>query len=126
MSPATVRTIPTRVGKTPAEFLNKPPSSDHPHACGENEYISARTVTFHGPSPRVWGKQSANCWVVIAKRTIPTRVGKTSNNQHIQPAAPDHPHACGENLSLGFGPFPNNGPSPRVWGKPCPEHSLQP
>ena len=50
------RIIPTRVG-TRAIFLLKSLSGrDHPHACGDKQYIDWIKSSTGGSSPRVWGQ----------------------------------------------------------------------
>src|SRR5690606_1544326 len=93
----TVRSIPTRVGKTDRHQLGR--------------------EVADGPSPRVWGKRPELARVDRHLRSIPTRVGKTEALCRCSPAVTVHPHACGENpgtMARTNGPA---GPSPRVWGK---------
>ena len=54
------------------------------------------------------------------KRTIPTRVGRTTWGNALRISIPDHPHAGGENRSSWASSKPSRGPSPRGWG----EHML--
>ena len=72
------RTIPTRVGRTAASPDTPAPIADHPHAGGENV-----------EPPRD----------PVSRRTIPTRVGRTTFIDAIPYAEPDHPHAGGENAA---------------------------
>ncbi len=72
----------------------------------------------NGPSPRVWGEPRSTPALRAAQRTIPTRVGRTLGSYSPAPQFPDHPHACGENISTFARYSPNGGPSPRVWGEP--------
>ena len=72
------RTIPTRVGRTPACVQYWPVSEDHPHAGGENPTRRATQGTPGGPSPRGWGELGQERQVIRSVRTIPTRVGRTS------------------------------------------------
>ena len=112
------RTIPTRVGKTPPPCPSHAGKPDHPHACGENAVVVHAIRSKHGPSPRVWGKRRDHLQPAVMRRTIPTRVGKTETVFLWWPNKPDHPHACGENVSVRAVPAMVLGPSPRVWGKP--------
>ena len=52
------RTIPTPVGKTVLQPHFHRPSSDHPHARGENQIDGDPTTAQYGPSPRPWGKHA--------------------------------------------------------------------
>ena len=77
---------PTRVGKT---FLHRPQMLDqlvHPHACGENWECTPGERRVVGPPPRVWGKRSRMDALIVAPRSTPTRVGKTSSQP---PATPE-------------------------------------
>ncbi len=111
------RTIPTRVGKTHAPLCAGGGRPDHPHACGENRLCADSYMRRHGPSPRVWGKLLRGLHQLSMPRTIPTRVGKTEVVQLYGVVPTDHPHACGENVSIGKPTERASGPSPRVWGK---------
>ena len=112
------RNIPTRVGKTLMFMLPPPPNTEHPHACGENTPAAASCHSQQGTSPRVWGKHQARALAAVARRNIPTRVGKTSQTFCSSLQSPEHPHACGENVVALVHGHCNPGTSPRVWGKP--------
>ena len=113
------RTIPTRVGKTPASARSAQPVSDHPHARGENALSASSGRFCCGPSPRAWGKPFGFWRRKRRLRTIPTRVGKTRGMPSSASGPSDHPHARGENaLHPGRSNDPV-GPSPRAWGKHC-------
>jgi len=71
-----------------------------------------------GPSPRAWGKHDEGRGGRRQVRTIPTRVGKTSDRHAARLRLPDHPHARGENSSVCGLKSSETGPSPRAWGKP--------
>ncbi len=73
-----VRSIPTRVGKTPPGRSGSPARSVHPHACGENCGAALAPTGTYGPSPRVWGKPGGGRGSRRERRSIPTRVGKTT------------------------------------------------
>ena len=92
-------------------------AADHPHAGGENLGTITPTAATNGPSPRGWGKLLLTLTAWAADRTIPTRVGKTGSLSRPIPAAPDHPHAGGENWLHPDRISGRNGPSPRGWGK---------
>ena len=70
-----------------------------------------------GPSPRGWGERSQVSRTGKRRRTIPTRVGRTSDFSHSHKATTDHPHAGGENEPLNAGAALAAGPSPRGWGE---------
>ena len=107
------RSIPTRVGNTSRGSSSGDLPSVHPHARGapswggltapvhphaRGEHASMYS-THHarsGPSPRAWGTRAHLQDRVGAGRSIPTRVGNTSE---ICPSS-----------------VPSFGPSPRAWG----------
>src|SRR5208337_2024420 len=95
--PAPARTIPTRVGKTIDRVLFVGLGADHPHAGGENRRVRGLVPQSIGPSPRGWGKRAPSVGFLRSRRTIPTRVGKTSWPSRVPDARSDHPHAGGEN-----------------------------
>ena len=70
-----------------------------------------------GPSPREWGKLWLSIRLQRRRRTIPTRVGKTTNLALFICLKTDHPHASGENIRFSNLSQPQRGPSPREWGK---------
>ncbi len=111
------RTIPTRVGRTRAFRLPNILDADHPHAGGENSTRRQNSKPGSGPSPRGWGELRLDMQVVVALRTIPTRVGRTHWAKRIGPFKPDHPHAGGENKWGMAGMKMTPGPSPRGWGE---------
>ena len=123
------RTIPTRVGRTKLALSQGERHSDHPHACGENSPALQPTTILTGPSPRVWGEPARVVDHVPLHRTIPTRVGRTSQVRVLEHPVPDHPHACGENSSASMMRDCACGPSPRVWGErmtlPTPPHHVR-
>ena len=96
-------------------------SSDHPHACGENDLEDGESFPEDGPSPRVWGERKHCDALKVNLRTIPTRVGRTECADFVEQAGADHPHACGENPDVEVELEEICGPSPRVWGelRPC-------
>ena len=70
-----------------------------------------------GPSPRGWGELASVNQASHLDRTIPTRVGRTGIGSSERKAAPDHPHAGGENAKRGGILCRRAGPSPRGWGE---------
>ena len=112
-----VRTIPTRVGRTVREPPLHFPPPDHPHARGENVPTQANDLLADGPSPRAWGERHISLFAGYIARTIPTRVGRTISTSSAGAFGPDHPHARGENGSRTAPTFPATGPSPRAWGE---------
>ncbi len=91
------RTIPTRVGRTLRRQKPRRKKSDHPHARGENRYVTGSVAEVSGPSPRAWGEREGGRAVGGVSRTIPTRVGRTHTWGRPMARWTDHPHARGEN-----------------------------
>ena len=56
-SPLSLRSTPTRVGKTHRAWLPPHTGQVHPHACGENICHIFYMTFVIGPPPRVWGKR---------------------------------------------------------------------
>ncbi len=112
-----VRTIPTRVGRTSFVVMYPSAASDHPHAGGENQHGEAHQEGDAGPSPRGWGEHGARYPFHRVRRTIPTRVGRTSGVTVPSHPAADHPHAGGENPPRPSMVPKTSGPSPRGWGE---------
>ena len=72
------RTIPTRMGKTPFNSLILSIVSDHPHTHGEYIRLLFTPKYYYGPSPHAWGKLYQFQSTPLFLRTIPTRMGKTN------------------------------------------------
>src|ERR1019366_8879795 len=91
-NPPSLRTIPTRVGRTlpgsPLTVLRR----DHPHARGENVARFSANRAEEGPSPRAWGERTCMSPSVDKVRTIPTRVGGTARRVSSARMISDHPH----------------------------------
>ena len=109
--------IPTRVGTS---TLNNPrtyTTRDHPHACGDKKRTPASSICTKGSSPRVWGQEAYFDKAFNAARIIPTRVGTSCRHSVRVYAHRDHPHACGDKLTLTLQSICPIGSSPRVWGQ---------
>ncbi len=114
---ASLRIIPTCVGKSIA--LWSPPSrtADHPHVRGEKIHARKSRSSQLGSSPRAWGKGfqfPADCRIL---RIIPTCVGKRRCRRSTLRGAKDHPHVRGEKCGIGRRSAGGVGSSPRAWGK---------
>ena len=111
------RNTPTCVGKTTDIAESAMPSAEHPHVCGENDYAREFAEAVDGTPPRVWGKRDEVGVELLQSRNTPTCVGKTC--AHANGIRPDeeHPHVCGENMSLTKTYVASYGTPPRVWGK---------
>ena len=93
------RNIPTHVGRTVGEGVEKRLITEHPHACGENKTESASASVIDGTSPRMWGERGYALQRDLQPRNIPTHVGRTPQSAGGQAGVAEHPHACGENKS---------------------------
>ncbi len=111
------RTIPTRVGRTVGLRTEGSRHPDHPHAGGENSSRIASRASHNGPSPRGWGELTFESIPAGDRRTIPTRVGRTSRTGRSSSPTTDHPHAGGENAIKEGWDYNIVGPSPRGWGE---------
>jgi len=117
--PPSFRNIPTRVGKTAAAKSEGMALSEHPHAGGENGTIHLLRRRSVGTSPRGWGKLLLATGHTHFIRNIPTRVGKTREEDKRELKTPEHPHAGGENSVPVGNCLQVAGTSPRGWGKLC-------
>ena len=48
--------IPTRVGTSQRIDLSAEQEQDHPHACGDKDFLESSKELERGSSPRVWGQ----------------------------------------------------------------------
>ena len=55
-----------------------------------------------GPSPHAWGEQILPGFPPSGFRTIPTRVGRTTQAEVMKQLNADHPHTRGENSHSTF------------------------
>ena len=112
------RFTPTRVGTTTTRDFNADIIAVHPHACGDNSGSSLGFLPLYGSPPRVWGQLMFDNKMFQAGRFTPTRVGTTTTLQGTAMVITVHPHACGDNSSLGASLNLEAGSPPRVWGQP--------
>ncbi len=108
------------MGRTSLRCLCLTLSPDHPHAGGENLETISHPSQCNGPSPRGWGERLIPRCHCVWLRTIPTRVGRTSQPTGLPRQTPDHPHAGGENVFTICRHSGIAGPSPRGWGEHVP------
>ncbi len=113
---ATIRAIPTRVGKSSARQALQSDPAGHPHAGGEIVQNSESWLFAFGPSPRGWGNPRYFDQTLTTHRAIPTRVGKSTSDIAARLATPGHPHAGGEIAHPTRESVLSAGPSPRGWG----------
>ena len=72
------RIIPMRVGTSTKSSLTFSPSKDHPHACGDKQYLPSACSNPPGSSPCVWGQDKKICFYRHNTRIIPMRVGTST------------------------------------------------
>ena len=94
------RIIPMRVGTSICHLSIIRIFQDHPHACGDKTTITLRCLAMLGSSPCVWGQGFADGLLYTLSGIIPMRVGTSNGNVVPAFANEDHPHACGDKISL--------------------------
>ena len=112
-----VRIIPARAGQTHERKEMQKRASDHPRACGANDFLIAGANVGCGSSPRVRGKPVTPAASPLRRRIIPARAGQTRERQQTRGHRTDHPRACGANSDGHRGEWGPDGSSPRVRGK---------
>ena len=110
------RFIPTYVGNTAHQSLQRLSAAVHPHVCGEHSLSFSITFPHHGSSPRMWGTPTPQHAQVIWSRFIPTYVGNTRGGGTADAVASVHPHVCGEHSAKVWRQQRPGGSSPRMWG----------
>ena len=65
----------------------------------------------------MWGQVAVVVCCAFVNRIIPTRVGTSRPLVVLLPFIQDHPHACGDKISLNISGVSSAGSSPRVWGQ---------
>ncbi len=112
-----LRIIPTRVGTRNVISLQLSAKEDHPHACGDKDFLLFMKQYRKGSSPRVWGQEGRRKNTMTQTRIIPTRVGTSFRGRHRSVEIEDHPHACGDKRKSLSPDEDEAGSSPRVWGQ---------
>ena len=112
------RIIPARAGQTGVGGWLISVCTDHPRACGANRPSLQPISVRNGSSPRVRGKRPCPAGGSGNRRIIPARAGQTVECYGLHVVPPDHPRACGANLTVHVDMNSQHGSSPRVRGKP--------
>ena len=109
--------IPMRVGTSP--YNQQPPqvAEDHPHACGDKLRFTPFLSLSIGSSPCVWGQDDKSVPEGTAEGIIPMRVGTSCLSVLYHRFFQDHPHACGDKVSVNSVNSFALGSSPCVWGQ---------
>ena len=109
--------IPMRVGTRIGSAITSYARKDHPHACGDKKEKSPERIGALGSSPCVWGQAIALTTLYKEVRIIPMRVGTSQTDFSASAYLKDHPHACGDKLTLICTSSISRGSSPCVWGQ---------
>ena len=88
-----------------------------PTRVGTSYEIACYFLLISGSSPRVWGQALLQLRLPATSRIIPTRVGTRILPLVYDDSLRDHPHACGDKLSVILMLRAGMGSSPRVWGQ---------
>ena len=108
------RIIPAHAGQTRRDISTSGRSPDHPRACGANGKISSKTMVRTGSSPRMRGKLRVERGRDDKIRIIPAHAGQTRTPSSRSRPPPDHPRACGANLTSCYNAAEVDGSSPRM------------
>ena len=111
------RIIPAHAGQTARSLVSLGVLPDHPRACGANWAKSLSRCRRCGSSPRMRGKHILAEDSSTVMRIIPAHAGQTSFGWPVMRWPPDHPRACGANLSARYPDAVVLGSSPRMRGK---------
>ena len=111
------RFTPTHVGTTTSSSGKPCTIWVHPHARGDNLCPPHGLVLDPGSPPRTWGQQNASYMSYVLHRFTPTHVGTTGSGVARSRDRPVHPHARGDNATLGDCDVPGCGSPPRTWGQ---------
>ena len=120
LRPRPYRIIPAHAGQTTATRCPCESPADHPRACGANLTADDAHASTAGSSPRMRGKHLFDAFRVRGGRIIPAHAGQTWRADASTTACPDHPRACGANMTGTAMLLPNAGSSPRMRGKQLP------
>ena len=111
------RITPAHAGKTHSSSVQMLPHSDHPRACGENNYTLCEAMDASGSPPRMRGKHSFLSRIPPEMRITPAHAGKTVMIYLLCVRRTDHPRACGENGKRRIVQHHTPGSPPRMRGK---------
>ena len=111
------RIIPAHAGQTYVTSDGNNNGPDHPRACGANSLPMTFIIDRNGSSPRMRGKLGHVHDRAGEARIIPAHAGQTFRRSASCTRWPDHPRACGANLSGDGSDTIGDGSSPRMRGK---------
>ena len=106
-----------RVGTSSDSVSPQHTVEDHPHACGDKIQICPPLNIIRGSSPCVWGQDTVTCARFACDGIIPMRVGTSCWGCGSGSKGRDHPHACGDKITLKLHSNCQTGSSPCVWGQ---------
>ena len=112
-----VRIIPAHAGQTQRGPRHCAYRTDHPRACGANQFFCFGESVGNGSSPRMRGKPDRASSNRRQLRIIPAHAGQTTGDTGLSVLFADHPRACGANAVSDKFHGRTNGSSPRMRGK---------
>ena len=110
------RIIPAHAGSSRHRRRRTRSTSDHPRACGEQDWPSYPTTAAWGSSPRMRGAACLQASVRGTRRIIPAHAGSSRAGQRKEVGGADHPRACGEQPPCLAREIAHVGSSPRMRG----------
>ena len=110
--------IPACAGETTAAAADVGTTEVYPRVCGGNPWGRIQVGFRLSLSPRVRGKPAVAASASAMARSIPACAGETSSPTCARPVGWVYPRVCGGNPNSLVNPFPPQGLSPRVRGKP--------
>ncbi len=116
--PAGVWTTPAHAGKTLIQSRRSTCDRDHPRACGEDLRSKYDEERVAGPPPRMRGRPAGGSYHGVIDGTTPAHAGKTNKSSPFSFSITDHPRACGEDRMMILHYPMDQGPPPRMRGRP--------
>ena len=111
------RITPACAGKSPAGFLRRRSTRDHPRVCGEKSVSRPACPSVKGSPPRVRGKEIQRLHALSSPGITPACAGKRRQHKSDKESPRDHPRVCGEKFVTVTVYTRVLGSPPRVRGK---------
>ena len=109
------RITPTYVGSTYLVLIGLIGPWDHPHVCGQYDFIKYEIAQILGSPPRMWVVLLNFFAKTSTLRITPTYVGSTNPKYREKQGRQDHPHVCGQYYIMFIYLEANRGSPPRMW-----------
>ena len=109
------RITPTYVGSTALDKIRSGCVKDHPHVCGQYTYSVSKPVMVGGSPPRMWVVPPEYNIHLCPFRITPTYVGSTLICTQVVRYNKDHPHVCGQYMTILMKCGLTSGSPPRMW-----------